>query len=222
MSTQPIIIQIAKDTLQNAASFRIFGETLLSNKDQPIIIVGTEIAGSTTLLEGIIDDHQQGDLERAMAKLNTLRTKHYDLAYELFGKEHPVFDELNDHFVTIEWDLEEPKHENIDYAYDQAVAIGELLATLMMASYLEQQGLKNHLLDARDIIFADDNFRNGNVLKKESEERMEKYLKPILVPGSIVLTQASLACTTENYSIILGRENGVNRSILALKTYLDC
>lgn len=221
MDIKSNIIYLKPGTLQTVDSFKAFGELVKKQASQSMLIVGTALSGVTRILEGIVEDHQKGDLEGAMKKLNLLKAKYYELGYELFDKEHVVFDELNDHFVSIEWDLEEPKHEDIDYAYDQTVAVGELLSTLMLATYLQQIGVDIHWMDARDIILADDVFRNGNVLELETKERVQKHLAPLLANNKSILTQALLGCTTENYSIMLGQENGISHSVLALQSYFD-
>lgn len=221
MDIKPKIIYLKPSTLETVADFKAFGKMLKAYVSEPMLIAGTALVGMKNILKGIVDAHQKSDLEEAMKKLDLLRAKHYELVELLLGKEHPIYDELNDHFVTIEWDLEEPKHVNIDYAYDQTIAVGQLLGTQIMAAYLQQIGIEIHWMDARDIILADDVFGNANVLKSETGERIQKHLEPLLKQGKIVLSQASLGGTTENYSITLGLENAVSRSVLAIQSCFD-
>lgn len=221
MEGQQKIIYVASNALQTAEHFRLFGKMLEKYSLYPIVIVGSSTAETKKILEGIVEDHQRGDIEAAMKKMTILKTKYYELALALFDKEHSVFDDMNDHFVSIEWDLEESKHENVDYAYDQTVAVGELLSTLILATYLQQTGLDTHWMDARDLILTDDVFRNANVMEAETKERVQKHLIPLLREEKTLITQAVLGCTTENYSIILGQENGMSRSVISLQSYLD-
>ncbi len=193
-------------SLKDPAAMRNVANILRNYKGERLIIVASATSGTTNELEDVVGAHQSGDTALAMEKLNAIRQRHYDIARELLGEEHPVYDQLNDHLVAVEWVLEEDPHENYDYIYDQIVPVGELISSQIMAAFLSADGLPTHWLDARDVVLTDDIFREGWVKWEETEERARRHALPLLDKGGFVITQGFIGSTTENFSITLGRE----------------
>ncbi len=208
MNTELKVFSFGQAALNSADSFRHAVKLLQNYKGQSILILASALDSVTELLEKIVDAHQASEDEKALEILQEVRKIHYDLAKDLLGKNHSVFDELNDHLVTIEWDLEDPPQEDINFAYDQVVSIVSLLSTQILSAYLNESQLATQWLDARDIILADDEFRKGNINVEETKSRAQSSIQPLLKQGAFVLTQATLGTTTENYSIILNSSEG--------------
>ncbi len=193
-------------SLKNAAAVRNVVQILEQYRSQSLIIVVSAMAKTTNALEEVVDAYvSKGD---ALTLLNQIKAEHYTIADDLFGgdRSQPVYAELNDTFVSVEWTLEEEPHENYDYNYDQIVSVGELASSRIVAAYLNQQGLDTGWLDARDVIQTDDIFREGWVQWPETEARAEKYVKPLLRDHTFVLTQGFIGNTSENFTTTLGRE----------------
>ena len=193
-------------SLQHADAYRNVAKILAKYKDEQLLLVGSATQGTTNELEEVVRYHQAGQTEDALKALEEVRQKHYKICYELLGGEHEAFHLLNDELVAVEWVLDEEPHENYDYIYDQIVSVGELLSTIILAAFLNQEQLPTHWLDARDIILTDDIFREGWVQWEETEKRAQRHVKPLLEKGGFVLTQGFIGSTTENFTITLGRE----------------
>ena len=193
-------------SLRDADAMKNVAGILQSYKGDQLLIVGSATSGTTNDLEEVVQHHQNGDAEKALEKLSAIRQRHFDIALALLGDRHPVYDQLNDHLVAVEWVLEEEPHENYDYIYDQIVPVGELLSTQILAAYLSSVDLPTEWLDARDVVLTDDIFREGWVQWEETESRAKKYAAPLLEQGGFVLTQGFIGSTTENFTITLGRE----------------
>lgn len=221
MNTDLKIFNFGPAALNSADSFRHAAKLLQNFKGQSILILASALDGVSVLLEKIVDAHQKSEDEKALEILQEVRKIYYDLAKELLGENHPVFDDLNDHLVTIEWDLEDPPQEDINFAYDQVVSIGSLMSSQILSAYLNESALATQWLDARDIILADDEFRNGNIQLDETKSRAQSSIQPLLKQGSFVLTQAALGTTTENYSIILNSSEGSAYSVAILGDCLN-
>jgi len=86
---------------------------------------------TTNALEQVVSAFAKTDNETATSKLTEVKQHHYDIARELLGDEHPVYAQLNDAFVEVEWLLEEPFDQKYDYVYDQIVSIGEVASSLL-------------------------------------------------------------------------------------------
>jgi aspartate kinase len=159
----------------------------------------------TDALEKVVGSHAARD-GKAYDFLNEVKEFHYRIMDALFEKHDPVYAEVNDTFVAVEWVLEEEPHDNYDYMYDQIVSIGELASSRIVSAFLNKMELPTRWLDARDIILTDDIFREGWVQWDETIDRCDRIAKPMLDAGGFVLTQGFIGSTSENFTTTLGRE----------------
>lgn len=192
-------------SIKDAEGIRNVAEILQPYAASPLVIVVSAMGKITDALEKIVAAHekQTGD---AFQLLEEVKRRHYDIMYQLFEPGDPVFDEVNDIFVTIEWVLEDAPHPNYDFLYDQIVPVGELVSSRILAAFLNKTGLPTQWLDARDIIRTDDNYREGWVRWDETQNKIDKIAWPMLEKGGFVLTQGFIGATAENYNTTLGRE----------------
>lgn len=192
-------------SLQNADAIRNVGSILQQYKGEPLCIVVSAFGKSTNALETVVEAHKAQD-GTAFEKLEQIKQDHYRVCLELLGEQNDVYQEINDLFVAVEWVLDEEPHDNYDYMYDQIVSVGELASSQIVAAYLEHDQLPVHWLDARDVVLTDDIFREGWVQWEETQDRIDRYAKPLLEKGGFIITQGFIGSTTENFTITLGRE----------------
>jgi len=134
-----------------------------------------------------------------------IKQYHFDILHELFEPKHPVFDEIANTFVEIDWMIEDEPHDDYDFIYDQIVSIGELVSTRIISAYLNKDGLKNQWLDVRGYIHTDNTYREGVVQWDKTRESISKNI-PALLDKCAVVTQGFLGGTSENFTTTLGRE----------------
>ena len=192
-------------SVKDAAGIRNVAGILHSFNDQPLIIVVSAMGKTTDALERIVAAHANKTGE-AYKLLDELKAAHYKIMDELFKQGDPVYDEVNDTFVAIEWVLEEDPHPNYDFMYDQIVCAGELVSSRILAAFLNRQGLKTHWFDARDVILTDDIYREGWVQWDETIANAREKAMPLLEDGGFILTQGFIGSTKENFTTTLGRE----------------
>ena len=186
------------EAVKNVASI------LKNYKGEQLVIVVSAMGKTTNALEKVVAAHAQkkGD---AYQLLEEIKAGHHTIMDGLFEKGDPVYDEVNDAFVAVEWVLDEEPHANYDFMYDQIVSVGELVSTRILAAYLNRSGLPTQWLDARDVILTDDIYREGWVQWEETVENVKNKAKPMLDKG-FVLTQGFIGSTKENFTTTLGRE----------------
>lgn len=192
-------------SVKDAASIRNVAGILETYKGQPIVIVVSALGKTTNALEAIADAfyHKTG---MAHALLDKLKQQHFNILQELFpSSQHPVFDQLSNTFVEIEWILEDEPVEKYDYLYDQIVSIGEMAATRMVSAYLNERMIPVTWADARDFIRTDNTYREGRVDWPLTVQQINEKI-PLLLEDGFVLTQGFLGGTSENYTTTLGRE----------------
>jgi aspartate kinase len=199
------VFKFGGSSLRDAANIKNVASILGSHKGQPRLIVVSAMGKTTNALEEVVAAHaaQNG---KAFYLLNSIKDQHYQIMLELFDPAEEVFAAVNDHFVSVEWVLEEEPHANYDYMYDQIVCVGELVSSTIIAAYLNKLGLSTFWLDARDVILTDDIYREGWVQWDETIERAKAKAEPPLQEGHFVLTQGFIGSTTENATTTLGRE----------------
>lgn len=193
-------------SIEDAASIRNVVQIIQKyGTDHPLIVISA--SGKTTnALEKVVKAYVEQSDEMAAA-FDLVKKHHQELLEDLFqdAKNHPIFDEISDLFIDVEWILEEEPQDEYDYLYDQIVSTGELLSTKIVAAFLNKEGVKTHWLDVRDCILTDNTYRDANVDWEATEKRIQTKV-PKLRETGIVLTQGFLGVTTENFTTTLGRE----------------
>jgi aspartate kinase len=192
-------------SIKDASSFKNVAAILNSYKAKEIVVIVSALGKTTNALEKITDAYfyRKGN---AGELLNQLREQHLNILKELFpDPSHPVFIELNNTFVEIDWILEDDPTEKYDYLYDQIVSIGEMASTKMLAAYLNYKNIPTQWVDVRDCIATDNNYREGKVNWEITQKNIEERI-PSLLKNQFVLTQGFLGGTSENFTTTLGRE----------------
>ena len=192
-------------SLKDAEGVKNVGSILQKHRGEKLLIVVSAMGKITNALEKVVQSHadQDGQAEHFFKEV---QMSHLRIMEQLFDKDDPVYAEVNDAFVEIDWIIEEEPHPNYDYMYDQIVSVGELVSSRIVAAYLNQIELPTHWLDARDVILTDDIFREGWVQWDETQKRADRHAKPLLENNNFAITQGFIASTTENFTTTLGRE----------------
>ena len=171
---------------------------------EQLLIVVSAMGKTTNALEKLTRAYadRSDDVE---AVFSEIKNYHFDIIKELFNPGHPVYNEVSNTFVEIDWMIEDEPHDNYDFAYDQIVSIGELVSTRIVAAYLNQCGIKTQWTDVRGYVHTDNNYREGNVDWDKTCASISRDIPKLLEKG-IVLTQGFLGGTSENFTTTLGRE----------------
>jgi len=158
--------------------------------------------------------------ENAHSIFEEVKHFHFEIIEALFeGKHNPVYDDVENTFVEIDWLLEDQPDNDPDYIYDQIVSIGEVVSTKIVAAWLNETGNKARWADARNYIKTDNTYREGKVDWDKTNAIIQKELKPLLAQN-IIVTQGFIGGTSENYTTTLGRE-GSDYSAAIFASCLD-
>jgi aspartate kinase len=170
--------------------------------NENIIVVISAMGKITNALERLTDAYffKKGD---ATSVLSEIKNYHFDILNQLFeNKNHPIFNELNNTFVELEWAIEdEPTHE-YNHEYDQIVSMGEIISTKIVSAYLNEVNIKNEWLDVRGIIQTDNTYREGRVDWQLTQQLSSKLSQS----KGVFITQGFIGGTSENFTTTLGRE----------------
>ena len=183
------------------------GDILKQFSKEKILVVISAMGKTTNALEKVTEAFYHGKREEALQLFDIVKKQHLAIVNQILVTQFLRCEErLRDFFIEAEWLLYDKPQRDYDYYYDQVVCIGELLSTTIISHYLNEIGVENKWLDARDIIRTDDNFRDANVNWEFTNSRVQSSLVPMFKDLDIVITQGFIGATDENESTTLGRE----------------
>jgi len=181
------------------------GRIVSTYRDENLLIVVSAMGKTTNLLEQLTFSYAKRQ-DDTLDLLEQAKQYHDNIMRALFADaSHPVYDEVANRFVEIEWILEEEPADPLDYLYDQIVSIGELVSTTIVSHYLNDIGLKNRWLDARNYIITDNTHREARVNWEATEARIQEDI-PVILENQLIVTQGFIGSTSENFTTTLGRE----------------
>jgi len=174
---------------------------------EDLVIVVSAIGKTTNALEELTDAFffKKGNAEQLLSKI---KEAHIELMNQLFpDPSDPIYNEISNTFVELDWAIEEEPSANYHFDYDQIVSMGEILSSKILSAFLNKEKILNTWLDARGLIQTDNNYQEGKVNWELTEKLVRTNLLPMLnKQGSILVTQGFIGGTSENLSTTLGRE----------------
>jgi len=199
-----LVFKFGGASVKDADGIINLGSVVKKFDDEQLLIVVSAMGKTTNALEKLTKAYVNGN-DQLQVIFDEVKTYHYTIMEALFEPQHPVFNEVANTFVEIEWVIEDKPHEDYDFIYDQIVSIGELVSTRIVNAYLNQAGIKSQWLDVRGYVQTDNTYREGIVQWDKTCLAITKYIPPLLEKGHVV-TQGFLGGTSENFTTTLGRE----------------
>ncbi|MBX2930421.1 MAG: aspartate kinase [Chitinophagaceae bacterium] len=170
---------------------------------EQIVMIVSAMGKTTNALEQVVSNYYKQDNQKAKALLEEIKEQHLLITKSLLNH---LLNECNNklyaYFSEIDNLLLIKPSKEFDYYYDQIVSTGELLSTCIISFYLNEAGIENILLDVRNIVKTDNNFRDATILWEETSANMvATKLHP-----SLTITQGFIGSTNNGESTTLGRE----------------
>lgn len=208
-------------SVKDANGVRNLQNILSLYPEEDIVIVISAIGKTTNLLEKILDAYYDQP-DKVADLVHSLKENHYQIATELTNQTDRIITKLNSVFEQLETSLAEEHSENYDFDYDQIVSQGEILSTKLISTYLNLIGIKNHWLDARQLIRTDNTYREGKVNWDTTVPMIQHQVAEVFNKNKehIIITQGFIGGTAERLTTTLGRE-GSDYSAAILAFALD-
>lgn len=191
-------------SVKDADSIQNLAQIVKQFSEEKLLIVVSAMGKTTNALEKLHLAYlsQNDDVQAVFAEIKQF---HQQIMADVFEPANPIFDEVANTFVEIDWILEEEPQDDRNYIYDQIVSIGELVSSRIVTAYLQQFGIKSSWLDARSYIQTDNTYREGIVNWEKTGAAIREDI-PELLQQNVLVTQGFLGGTSENYTTTLGRE----------------
>ncbi|QKJ29696.1 aspartate kinase [Mucilaginibacter mali] len=199
-----LVYKFGGASVKDARGVKNLANIVQHNAQHLLFIVVSAMGKTTNALEKLAKAYYEQDSDMHDI-FEDIKQYHYQIAHDLFGDEDPVFIDLNNTFVEIDWMLEDEPQDDFDFIYDQIVSIGELASTRIVNAYLNHFGINSTWLDVRGYIHTDNTYREGLVDMDKSCAIIKKEI-PALLQKGVVVTQGFLGGTSENFTTTLGRE----------------
>ena len=214
------IFKFGGASVKDASAVKNVATILNRFPNEDILVVISAMGKVTNALERLTDAFYYKK-EDAATVLEEIKKYHSDIMEALFpDKKHPVYNEISNTFVELDWAIEDDPSPDYNYDYDKIVSMGEIISTKIVSAYLDEVSVTNKWWDIRGIIQTDNTYREGEVNWELTQELVTKDLLPFFSNGKkIVITQGFLGGTSENFTTTLGREGSdYTAAILAYTT----
>lgn len=191
-------------SVKDASAVKNLASILRNRLRNNFVIVVSAMGKTTNHLESILS-HKLNNLDYSKNSL-ILKGFHLDICRELFPEEHVIFPKIENYFILLHHELNQPiSKDNYDEYYDRIIGFGELLSSRIVMEYLCFQDLLVLWQDARELISTDSDFRFAKIDWEKTRRNCQTQLKPKLEQFP-VLTQGFIGADSAGRPTTLGRE----------------
>lgn len=191
---------------------------------RPVVVVVSAMSKVTDLLLDTMRHAEAGDRKGIQANLKLLRSRHEKTCRELLPEDRQPaaleqigrligeFERIVGGMALL--NMRPPR------SMDDAVAAGERLSALLMAEYLDSEGIPAKALDAVDLVVTDAVFGNASPLMEPTREKAREKVLPLLCSGVLPVVTGFNGATADGRPTTLGR-GGSDFSASILSAALD-
>lgn len=186
------------------AFLKVF-DAIISNTDGKCVVVLSAVTGTTDkLLEAT--NQSINNLEQSFKILSEVKNKHLDIVNKLFEDNinldnfvNSIFNDINNR-ITAYNNLGELTSYNIS----SVVSYGEILSSRILFELLQSKGVPSQLLDSRELIATDNNYKESKVDYQLTYERFVSK-SHIFETKNVFITQGFLGSCNKGKVSLLGR-----------------
>jgi len=220
-----LVMKFGGTSMGSAARIRIAAQLAAEQyRERPLVVVVSAMSKITDLLLDTLRKAEAGDEGDLEANLAQLAERHAETCRELLPEARQKcalerIDVLIQEFTRIARGMmllgERPPR-----SVDEAVAVGERLSALLMAEYLESEGIPAADVNGSAVIATDAVFGNASPLMEQTRERSAKVLQPLLGRRVLPIVTGFNGSTLDGRPTTLGR-GGSDFSASILAAVLD-
>ncbi|MEO8127134.1 MAG: aspartate kinase [Bryobacteraceae bacterium] len=189
-------------------------------RSRPVVVVVSAMSKVTDLLLGTLRAAELNDQPTVEANIRKLSEDHLNACRQLLPEAYLPYalegiEALVKEFQRVASGIlmlgERPPR-----SVDEAIAVGERLSALMMASYLDATGVRSVDVNGGDLIVTDAVFGNASPLMEATAEKALQKLAPLMDGGVLPIVTGFNGSTADGRATTLGRGGSdFSASILA-------
>ncbi len=221
MSNSLLVMKFGGSSMGTAERIKVAAQLCVEQKAlRPTVVVVSAMSKVTDLLLETLRCAESGDSEGVERHATALRERHEQTAQQLMpaaalGPVLEKIDGLMREFERISGGIlllgERPPR-----SVDEAVAIGERLSAMLLASFLEASGTTAEAVNAREVIVTDTCFGNATPLLDPTQVKCAEKLGPLLANNILPVVTGFNGATLDGRPTTLGRGGSdFSASILA-------
>ena len=196
-----VVFKFGGASIKDASSIINVSSIIKKFPEYALLIVVSALGKTTNVLEQILKARiDENEIWKNLLK--ELEHSHLKIVSELNLDKNL----LSSLFNELESNLQKAEKKHFDFHYDQIIIYGEMLSTTIVSSYLQKINFPIKLIDARDIIKTDNNYRDVNIQLHFTQKNVHDVIKPILKGEESIVTQGFIGSNSEGFSTTLGRE----------------
>jgi len=220
-----LVMKFGGTSMGSAERIRVAARLSAEHRAQrPVVTVVSAMSQVTDLLLDSLRKAEAGDQSDLDRNTKQLYTRHFETCRELLPASRQEIAMAGIHRLIGEFSriakgmmmLGERPPRSID----EAVAIGERLSALMMAEFLESEGVRAEAINGADVITTDTVFGNATPLMEPTRERAAQVIRPLLDAGVLPVVTGFNGSTADGRPTTLGR-GGSDFSASILAAALD-
>jgi aspartokinase/homoserine dehydrogenase 1 len=205
-----LVMKFGGTSMGSAERIRVAARISREQHDKrPVVTVVSAMSKITDLLLDSLRKAEAGDQADLDANLKTLYARHFECCRELLPASRQEVALAGVHALISEFSriakgcmmLSERPPRSID----EAVAIGERLTALMLAEYLESEGVRAVAVSGADVIATDAVFGNATPLMDATRERARRVIGPLLAEHVLPVMTGFNGSTLDGRPTTLGR-----------------
>ncbi|MEI6585689.1 MAG: hypothetical protein WCL56_06370 [Sediminibacterium sp.] len=207
-------LALASNQINSLAEIKKIPANLLAGQSTELVLVVSATEKTNQQLEQISELFFEQKKEAALVLFQQVKDHHYTLCNQLMNKENEnCIQHLADFFTEIEWLLHDNPVRKFNYYSDQILCLGELLSSCIISYYLNEAGVQNVWVDARDLIRTDNQFTNAQINWAITTEKIRTLISNRL-STSMIVTQSNIGATDDNESTIFGRAAATDATLI--------
>ena len=203
-----LVFKFGGASVKDAKAIRNVSNILNDYKEEKIIVVFSAMGKSTNLLEKInlaISNKNKVEFKKLTKELSDF---HFLILNDLFpSSSHPVQETIKFKMKELEALFDQLSSNNSSLNYSKIVSYGEIISTIIICSYLQEQDISAEWVDARSVILTQNKHEDTKVIWKETIDNYLKNIPPIFLTKNIIVTQGFIGENKEKETTTLGRES---------------
>jgi len=196
------IFKFGGASVKDANGIKNLVEVLQQVGYKDTLVVVSAMGKTTNALEKIVQNYFDEPSELKYSIQEVVKY-HNTVLLDLFeSDQHAIFNEVKSIFDNLQLFFQHNKSPNYSFVYDQTVSCGELASTKIISAYLNEVGIINQWLDARNCIKTDSYHRDANL----DWEATQKNISSQVAQNKLYVTQGFIGSDDNNFTTTLGRE----------------
>lgn len=191
-------------SVKDADGVRNVVKIISSHQKDPLLVVVSAMGKTTNALEELF--YLSLERNSFQQQVNALYEYHLQIVKNLFEDiHHDIHFQLAKRFQSLTRVLQKVNKQNPAQGYDEVVAHGELISTVIVQAFLAEQGYSSRWIDARDYISTNNLHKEAKINWSLTSSKVSRTL-PDILEKEIIISQGFIGRSPDDHTTTLGRE----------------